>query len=176
MDTSAAPPLGWKQLERDISEWLRGLVVPGIAYRGPNQAIPGFPSDGFRSDGLLTDGRTLVAVEIEAGQMHPDTNVGKYWLLQDVAGPDAYERIVLIHVYTPDFNSYGWRKRLGEFYVEKMIGLAPVEYVQMDMRDASDYGAALAAVKQTVTSLAEVAFPDILAGERMNTKSGQVGG
>lgn len=100
----------WKQLEHDLTQWLQACATDLIIYRNPNQAIAGFPSDGFRSDGMLTDGRTLIAIEVEAGQMHPDTNVGKYWLLHQAYRP--YERIILFHIYTPDFNSYGWRLHL----------------------------------------------------------------
>ena len=64
----------WKQLEKDINSWLRTFMSKKIQYRNQNQAVIGFPSNGFRSDGMLTDGNTLVAVEIEAGQTHPDTN------------------------------------------------------------------------------------------------------
>ncbi len=146
----------WKQLEGDLCTWLRGLARPGLEYRGPNQAIPGFPYDGFRSDGLLTDGRTLLALEVEAGQMHPDTNVGKYWLLHD---RHPYERIVLFHVYTPDFNSYGWRLTLGEFYARKMEGNVPLDYVLVDRREAQDYDDTLAEVRRLVLERVEREFP-----------------
>ena len=68
----------WKNLEQDVGNWLKTLANSKVHFRNSNQAIPGFPFDGFRSDGLLTDDNILLAVEIEAGQMHPDTNVGKY--------------------------------------------------------------------------------------------------
>ena len=107
----------WKNLEQDVGNWLKTLANSKVHFRNSNQAIPGFPFDGFRSDGLLTDDNILLAVEIEAGQMHPDTNVGKYWLLHEQFKP--YQKIILFHVYTPDFNSYGWRLNLGEFMLRK---------------------------------------------------------
>lgn len=148
------PP--WKQLERDLSDWLRRFGRPGLEYRGPFQAIPGFPTDGFRSDGLLTDGRVLLAIEVEAGQMHPDTNVGKYWLLHERY--HAYERLVLIHVYTPDFTSYGWRKALGEFYATKMRLGVPLEYIELDHRKSTDYDTVLNEVRSCIEELVRREF------------------
>jgi hypothetical protein len=118
-----------------------------MEFRNRNQAIPGFPWDGFRSDGVLTNGRDLLAVEVEAGQMHPDTNVGKYWLLYT---RKTYANIVLIHVYTPAFNSYGWRKALGEFYAQKMASEVPLEYVLLDYRSATDYDTTLRQVRAEI--------------------------
>jgi hypothetical protein len=108
----------WKQLEKDISKWLSTFASANIRFCNSHQAIAGFPSHGFRNDGMLANDRVLIAVEVEAGQMHPDTNVGKYWLLY--AEYKQYQKIVLFHVYTPDFDSYDWRKKLGEFYARQM--------------------------------------------------------
>ena len=139
----------WKRLEADIVGWLSGFASESVEFRNSFQAIIGFPSDGFRSDGMLTDGNILIAVEVEAGQTHPDTNTGKYWLLS--AKHKAYEKIVLFHVYTPDFNSYGWRQRLGEFYVEKMRTEVPIDYILLDYRKTvKDYEAVLVEVKALV--------------------------
>jgi hypothetical protein len=63
-----------------------------IKFTAGYNAIPGFPSDGFRSDGLLTDGKTIVALEVEVKQTHPDTNVGKFWLLNEYY---PYKKIAL---------------------------------------------------------------------------------
>ena len=137
----------WRQLENDISTWLEGFSSNHIQYRNSHQAIIGFPTDGFRSDGMLTDGNVLIAVEIEAGQTHPDTNVGKYWFLQ--TRYKRYEKIILLHIYTPHFNSYGWRKKLAEFYIEEIKKLKlPVEYVQLDYRNSIDYQKTLINVKR----------------------------
>jgi len=122
----------WKHLEQEIAQWLKGCAIGQLEFRNPNQAIIGFPLDGFRSDGMLTDRRILVAVEVEAGQMHPDTNVGKYWLLHQVYC--QYQRVILFHIYTPDFNSYGWRLKLGQFYAQKMQEDMPFEYHFLDYR------------------------------------------
>ena len=146
----------WKNMEGEIAQWLKSFIREGLEYRGPNQAIPGFPSHGFRSDGLLTDGSVLLAVEIEAGQMHPDTNVGKYWYLQTL---NPYRKICLFHVYTPDFNSYEWRKSLGEFYIQQMGSAVPIEYVQIDLRHAVDYAAAVQLVKTEVGKRIRAEFP-----------------
>ena len=146
----------WLQLEGDVCAHLKTLVRHGLRYSGPKQCIPGFPSDGFMSDGCLTDGKSLLAVEVEAAQMHPDTNVGKYWLLQSVS---PYRRIVLVHVYTPKFDSYPWRKRLGEFYVENMSSVVPIDYVQLDRRDATEYAAVLKEVTSLIDELARDLFP-----------------
>jgi hypothetical protein len=146
----------WKQLEGDLSTWLKGFARPGLDFKGSHQAIPGFPSDGFRSDGLLTDGRTLIAMEVEASQMHPDTNVGKYWLLTEHY---LYEKLILFHVYTPDFNSYPWRKALGEFYVRKMQKEVPLEYIQLDHRESTDYKATLTQVRSAIEQRVRTEFP-----------------
>jgi len=125
----------WKQLEQDLSLWLKAQSEDKLIFRNAHQAIKGFPPDGFRSDGMLTDGRILVAIEVEVGQMHPDTNVGKYWMLQQIYC--QYERIILFHIYTPDFNSYGWRLELGKFYAKKMQEMIPLTYIFLDYRKAS---------------------------------------
>ena len=84
----------WKQLEKDISEWLSTFASADIKFRRK------FPVGDFMSDGMLITDEILVAVEVEAGQRHPDTNVGKYWWL---TARKPYRRIVLFHVYAPGF-------------------------------------------------------------------------
>ena len=106
-----------------------------LRFTNGYQAIPGFPSDGFRADGLLTDGRVVVALEVEVKQTHPDTNVGKYWLLNQYR---AYQKVALFHVYTPAYNSYPWRLQLGEFYASKMAKEFPFEYELLDQRGAEN--------------------------------------
>jgi hypothetical protein len=135
----------WTELERDLGQWLSSFAGAGIEFRNSNQAIIGFPYNGFKSDGMLTDGSVLIAVEIETKQTHPDTNVGKYWLLHDEF--KDYKKIVLFHIYTPVFDSYEWRMRLGEFYAKKMKAEVPVEYLELDYRSAQDYDTALAEIK-----------------------------
>lgn len=122
----------WYELERVLSNWLMSFSSEKLEFRNPNQAIVGFPSNGFRSDGMLTDGNILFAIEVEAGQMHPDTNVGKYWLLFDER--KRYQKIILFHIYTPEFNSYEWRMKLGQFYAAKMKDVLPFEYRLFDFR------------------------------------------
>ena len=139
----------WKQLEGDVATWLSSFGNDQIEYRNSRQAIPGFPSDGSKSDGLLASKDILLAVEIEVRQTHPDTNVGKYWLLYDEF--KTYKKIVLFHVYTPGFNSYGWRMKLGEFYARKMQSEVPIEYVLLDHRGAKDYDAVLRDIKTKVS-------------------------
>lgn len=147
----------WKSLEHDVSYWLKSLSTNEVHFRNSFQAIPGFPTSGFRSDGLLANKDILVAVEIEAGQTHPDTNVGKYWLLYSEFKP--YKKISLFHVYTPEFNSYGWRLRLGEFYANKMKGEMPLEYILLDYRSRlqKDYKFVLADIK---TKISQVIYRD----------------
>ena len=71
----------WSNLEKDLVNWLSSFAGEKLQFRNSYQAIIGFPPDGLRSDGMLTDGEVLIALEIEAGQTHPDTNIGKYWLI-----------------------------------------------------------------------------------------------
>jgi len=149
----------WQQLEKDISQWLAAFASDGIAFRNPFQAIVGFPSDGFRSDGMLANDDILIAVEIETRQTHPDTNIGKYWLLN--IKHKLYKKIVLFHIYTPEFNSYGWRKKLAEFYIEKMRSEVPIDYILLDYRATKNYKATLAEIKA-------------LIGERVRQEFGKV--
>lgn len=149
----------WKQLEKDLSGWLKQFESDKLHFRNPYQAIVGFPNQGFRSDGMLTDGKTLLAIEVEAGQMHPDTNVGKYWLLCERYR--KYEKIVLIHVFTPEFNSYGWRFKLAKFCAEKMQEQQPLEYILQDYRQTQDnYEHILFKLKRLLQSQIEIAFPE----------------
>ena len=137
----------WKQMENDLSSWLKTFTRNGIHFRNSRQAIIGFPSDGFRSDGMLTDNKVLIAIEVECGQTHPDTNTGKYWLLYKTK---PYKKIILFHIYTPDFNSYGWRKKLAEFYIEQMKSKVPIEYILLDFRNANDYHQTLMELKKNI--------------------------
>lgn len=130
----------WLQFESQLATWMKAFARDDLPFRAGYQSIPGFPSDGFRADALLTNGRVLLALEVEVRQSHPDTNVGKYWLLSE---HHVYERVVLFHVYTPAYNSYGWRKTLGEFYAKKMTAELPFEYILLDHRTAKDTNAAL---------------------------------
>lgn len=130
----------WLTFEASLAKWMSSFKREGIAFTSGRQAIPGFPSDSFRADGLLTNGRVVIALEVEAKQTHPDTNVGKYWLLSEHR---RYDRVVLFHVYTPAYNSYGWRKTLGEFYAEKMAAELPFEYQLIDLRNALETEEAL---------------------------------
>lgn len=138
----------WTHLEQDIISWLSIYSSDSIEFRNSYQAIVGFPSDGPRSDGMLSDNNTLLAVEIEAGQTHPDTNVGKYWLLH--AKYKHYRKFILFHIYTPDFNSYGWRKKLAEFYASKMLLEIPMDYILLDYRNATNYDITLKEIKSLV--------------------------
>ena len=122
----------WYELEKKLVDWLSGFSSEKIMFRNSYQSIVGFPNSGFRSDGMLTDGNILIAIEVEAGQMHPDTNVGKYWYLEDEY--KKYSKIILFHVYTPAFNSYEWRMRLASFYAGKMKESFPFDYRLFDYR------------------------------------------
>ncbi|MCA9919954.1 MAG: hypothetical protein KC445_18485 [Anaerolineales bacterium] len=149
----------WKQLEKDLSSWLKHFESDKLHFRNPYQAIVGFPNQGFRSDGMLTDGKTLLAIEVEAGQMHPDTNVGKYWLLCERY--HKYEKIILIHVFTPNFNSYGWRFELAKFCAEKMQEQQPLKYMLQDYRQTQDsYEHILFKLKKLLQNQIEIAFPE----------------
>lgn len=97
---------------------------------------------------MLANDSILMAVEVEAGQTHPDTNTGKYWLLY--AQHKRYTKIILFHIYTPDSRSNKWRKKLAEFYVEKMQSEVPIEYIPMDYRDARNYCSTLKEIKAEI--------------------------
>jgi len=125
----------WLKFESLLAAWMAAYQSHNLIFKSGRQAIPGFPSSGFRADGLLTNGKVLLALEVEVKQTHPDTNVGKYWLLSQ---HHRYEKIVLIHVYTPAYNSYGWRKTLGEFYAMKMENEIPFEYAVIDLRNETN--------------------------------------
>lgn len=149
--------INWSKLENDLSDWLSTFSSEWIRFRNPNQALPGLTSDGFRSDGCLTDGKVLIAIEVEVRQTHPDTNVGKYWLLQESS---PYERIILFHIYTPHFDSYEWRKKLGEFYSNKMEREIPIEYIQLDFRNATSYDRTLGRIKKKIRAKIKKEFEE----------------
>lgn len=125
----------WLKYESKLATWMKQFSNENLKFTNGFQAIPGFPSDGFRADGLLTDGKVVVALEVEVKQTHPDTNVGKYWLLNKY---QSYEKVVLFHVYTPEYKSYPWRLQLGEFYASKMAQELPFEYHLIDQRTAEN--------------------------------------
>ena len=137
----------WARFEHDVAEWIQSFAAPGLEFCAGRKRIPGFPSDGFRADALLTNGHNLLAVEVEVRQTHPDTNVGKYWLLSRY---QKYESVVLFHIYTPAFDSYGWRMKLGQFYAERMAAEMPFEYVLIDVRDRKDVDTTLREVRSIV--------------------------
>jgi hypothetical protein len=144
----------WLAFEVDLAKRVKAMAGTALAFSAGRQRIAGYPSDGFRADAALTDGRSLLAIEVEVRQSHPDTNVGKYWLLTEYK---RYDRVVLMHVYTPAYNSYGWRKTLGEFYARRMTAEGEFEYILMDERRAADVATALESVmvrvRETVAEL-----------------------
>lgn len=139
----------WTELEKDLTKWIKRISeINQLKFRNSYQAIIGFPSNGFRSDGMLIINNTLIAIEVEAGQINPDTNTGKYWLLYDKY--KKYDEIILFHIYTPKFNSYKWRKELGEFYIEKMKENTPIDYILMDYRNCKKYDQVFTLVKENI--------------------------
>lgn len=129
----------WLKFESQLAGWMKSFGSETLQFTNGYQAIPGFPSDGFRADGLLTDGKVIVALEVELKQTHPDTNVGKFWLLNQYK---SYEKVVLFHVYTPEYNSYPWRLELGQFYASKMSEELPFEYYLLDLRQTESMDSA----------------------------------
>jgi len=127
--------IDWKTLETRLNTWLKEIALKcNLHYRGSNESIYGTPNDCFKSDGMITDGEIMIAIEIERGQYHPDTNVGKYWFIYDRLY--RYKKMILIHVYTPLYESFPWRKELASFYASKMINYGnPLEYVELDYRN-----------------------------------------
>jgi hypothetical protein len=142
----------WSPMEKDLINWINSSKRSDLQSCNSFQAIPGFPTDGFRSDALLTDRASLLAVEVEVSQSHPDTNVGKYWLLHDEYF--KYQEIVLFHIYTPAFDSYGYRRKLGSFYFQKMKDKVPIEYHELEIPAEKDYDTALSEMKSVIRDAA----------------------
>jgi len=154
---SGSDAAAWKALSSKIEHHLKAMSAEPLIFRCSHQSIVGFPEQSFRSDGMLTDGNALLAVEFEAGQNHPDTNVTKYWMLWHQY--KKYERIVLIHIYTPLFSSYPWRMELGRFIAEQMRGQGvPLDYVLMDERGSRDWAASLERITRVINLRARELF------------------
>ncbi len=136
------------EVEKILGDWLSSFSSQEIEFRNSYQAIIGYPSDGFRSDGMLTDGKVLITIEVEAGQTHPDTNVGKYWMLLD--NHKNYSKAILFHIFTPAFNSYEWRMKLALYYAKKMEESVPFEYKLYDFRHESNLEESLELVKSDI--------------------------
>lgn len=155
------PPLKspWLQYESKLAGWMKQFASENLEFTNGFQAIPGFPSDGFRADGLLTNGKVVVALEVEVKQTHPDTNVGKYWLLNQYR---VYEKVVLFYVYTPEYKSYPWRLQLGEFYASKMAQELPFEYHLLDQRAAESTDAAYEFVTGVLAQRLEKEFEVVI--------------
>lgn len=145
----------WSRFERDLAEWLRGYARQGLRFCAGRTTIPGFPAKGFHADALLTDSRRLLAVEVEIRQSHPETNVGKYWLL---SGHCRYESIILFHIYTPTLDSCGRGMELGRRYAEKLAEELPFHYVVLDRRSARDPRATLEEVQSLIAQRIEREF------------------
>jgi hypothetical protein len=145
----------WLALEAEVAKRVKEMAGRALAFSAGRQCIPGYPVDGFRADAAMTDGRSLLAIEVEVRQSHPDTNVGKYWLLTEYK---RYDKVVLIHVYTPAYNSYGWRKALGEFYAKRMAAEGGFEYILMDERGAHDVASTLDTVMARIQRVAAQMF------------------
>jgi len=124
----------WEAFETELNDLLSTIAQQcNLIYKEKKQDIYEKCPQGFKSDGLITDGKVLIALEIERTQKHPDTNVGKYWYVYEKC--HKYDKIVLIHIYTPVFESYPWRVELGRFYADKMKEYGvPLEYIVMDYR------------------------------------------
>ena len=76
--------------------------------------------------------------------------MGKYWFLNDRY--KQYEKTILYHVFTPDFDSYGWRMELAKFYADKMKLEFNLEYNLMDYREAEDYDAIFKEIKVKINN------------------------
>jgi len=149
--------MNWKSMEKDLIDFLKSFKKNGIEFKNSHQAIIGFPlSDGFRSDGMLACKDILIAIEVECGQTHPDTNTGKYWLLYNKY--QQYNKIILFHIFTPDFDSYGKRKELAEFYIEQMKKNIPIEYIQFDFRKENNYNQKLEEIKNIINEKVKKEF------------------
>jgi hypothetical protein len=151
----------WKQLEKDISEWLSTFASADIKFRRK------FPVGDFISDGMLITDEILVAVEVEAGQRHPDTNVGKYWWL---TARKPYRRIVLFHVYAPGFKPNESRKELGRFYAKQMQdNKVPIEYIFRDCtrREPEGYSTILGELKAEISAKIEQEFGSALGSREV---------
>src|SRR5689334_5167870 len=135
----------WTALEQALGEVLCEIASPAATFCGPYTEIPGIPESGFKSDGLLATDKRLLAVEVECKQSHPDSNVSKYWMLH--ARHRAYERIEVVHVFTPAYTSYPWRMKLAAFIGEQCAARIPLRYWQLDLRAATDYAESLATVR-----------------------------
>ena len=153
----------WSAFEKDLTAKLKEYTVtrPDLKYRGPNQSILEITkngekcTDGFRSDGLLKNENFLLAIEVEAGQTHSDTNVGKYWFIQE---QNPFKKIVLFHIYTPKHNLYPHRKELANFYSNRMKdNNIPIEYIPTTIENDKEYHEALdeawEQISQKITSL-----------------------
>lgn len=70
-------------------------------------------------------------------------------------------RKIVLFIYTPLFNSYGWRMKLGEFYAGKMKADVLIEYVSLDYRSRAeeDYGMVFE-IKSKVQEAIRRAFGD----------------
>ncbi|CAH9066732.1 hypothetical protein PSEHALCIP103_03647 [Pseudoalteromonas haloplanktis] len=154
----------WLKYESRLADWMKQFASEKLSFTNGFQAIPGFPSNGFRADGLLTDGNVVIALEVEVKQTHPDTNVGKYWLLSQY---QAYEKVILFHVYTPEYTSYPWRLQLGQFYASKMAIELPFEYELVDQREAIDTNSSFEAVTRILEQRILGEF-GVIAGKSQN--------
>lgn len=159
----------WLKFEASLATWMKTFEKPNLTFKSGNQAIPGFPPSGFRADGLLTNDDVLLALEVEVKQSHPDTNVGKYWLLSQ---HKKFKKVILFHVYTPAYNSYGWRKTLGEFYALKMENELPFEYKVIDLRNTTSIEEAFRKVTLTIGERIKIEFNQQLSNNKQQNTTG----
>jgi len=135
---------------------------------GRCEVLQKFPIGEFRSDGMLVTDEIIIAVEVEAGQRHPDTNVGKYWYWL-VNESEPHRKIVLFHVYAPGFRPNESRKELGRFYAKQMQdNKVPIEYLFRDYtkREPEGYSTILGELKAEVRAKIEQEFgPELGSGE-----------
>ena len=146
-----------KRLEEDIQKGLQKLVRPGREYRNPHQAIFKLdPRRGFRSDGMLACGDVLIAIEIETGQRHPDTNVSKYWFLLQ---KKIYKKIFLFHYYTHYLKANPSRVELADYLTKQFKEKDKFEIVGRKIDNSENYSKVLreiiSKIKETVLSKCE---------------------
>jgi len=132
----------WANLERDVTKWLSSFVSDDIMYK------KGIGYLRFMSDGILIKNNRLLAVEIECGQTHPDTNVLKYWRLQS-NDPPKYKKLVLLHFFTPGYR-YPGRKELAMFLSKNIPSRAKITYLQKDFPINAEYKHTLREVKSII--------------------------
>ena len=110
-----------RQIANNVKQWIEENYLDNIEDCVTEKLLLEGNKQSPKADiGIKKKNGEIIAVEIEIGQTHPDTNVSKYWRMKYRFTKG--KKLTLIQVFGPRYeNDYQSRTDLAEFIAKRMI-------------------------------------------------------